>query len=217
MSNIKAITWDFDGVIILSDGVREKGFRQVLAEYSPDDVEKLLKFHRANGGLSRYVKIRYFFENIIKESIQEQRVQGIANRFSAIMRKELIDPMLLNPEWVQTIDHLASKYSHHIVSGSDGEELKYLCKGLGINHYFKSIYGSPSPKGDLIKKVMNEGCYGRDNMVMVGDSINDYDAAKETGIGFIGYRNKSLILLGPYLTELSSLDLFIKEKYSFKI
>lgn len=70
MSNrIKTIFWDFDGVLMNSNAVRDKGFELVLADYPKDQVKQLMDFHQANGGLSRYVKFRYFFENIKFKSI----------------------------------------------------------------------------------------------------------------------------------------------------
>ena len=61
---IRVIFWDFDGVILNSNKVRDKGFETVLSGFPKEEVDKLLKFHRQNGGLSRYVKFRYFFEEI---------------------------------------------------------------------------------------------------------------------------------------------------------
>lgn len=59
--SIEIIFWDFDGVIMDSMKVRDEGFKIVLKDYPSDQVEKLMEFHRNNGGLSRYVKFRYFF------------------------------------------------------------------------------------------------------------------------------------------------------------
>lgn len=70
---LENIIWDFDGVIVESNHIREKGFRKVLESFPENQVEELLVFHNNNGGLSRYVKFRYFFENIRKEEISSPR------------------------------------------------------------------------------------------------------------------------------------------------
>ena len=62
---IKTVLWDFDGVIIDSMKVRDWGFEEIFKDYDQELIDKLLAFHRKNGGLSRYVKIRYFFEELI--------------------------------------------------------------------------------------------------------------------------------------------------------
>jgi 5'-3' exonuclease len=75
LKKYKIILWDFDGVIMDSNAVRDLGFERVLADYPKDSVAELMKFHHQNGGLSRYVKFRYFFEKVLKEEITEEKIQ----------------------------------------------------------------------------------------------------------------------------------------------
>ena len=93
--NFKILLWDFDGVIIESNLVREAGFREVLNSFPKNQVEDLINYHNLNGGLSRYVKFRYFFEQIRKEPITSEEVDDLAYQFSKIMMKLLINPDLL--------------------------------------------------------------------------------------------------------------------------
>ena len=93
---IKVIFWDFDGVLMDSNAVRDLGFERVLSAFPKEQVDQLLAFHQANGGLSRYVKFRYFFENIRGEPITEEEILVWAERFSGIM-KELPKQVKLNP------------------------------------------------------------------------------------------------------------------------
>jgi beta-phosphoglucomutase-like phosphatase (HAD superfamily) len=98
---IKNILWDFDGVILDSMKVRDWGFREIFKSFDNDKVEALLKYHTLNGGLSRYVKIRYFYEEILEKEITEKEVLEYANAFSVLMKKELINPSNLILESVQ--------------------------------------------------------------------------------------------------------------------
>jgi beta-phosphoglucomutase-like phosphatase (HAD superfamily) len=61
----KNVIWDFDGVIIDSMPIRGQGFEEIFKDFAAVHVEELMRYHRANGGLSRFVKIRYFFEVIL--------------------------------------------------------------------------------------------------------------------------------------------------------
>jgi phosphoglycolate phosphatase-like HAD superfamily hydrolase len=151
MKIIKNILWDFDGVILDSMKVRDWGFREIFKSFDNEKVEELLKFHTLNGGLSRYVKIRYFYEDILGKELTENVVLEYANAFSVLMKKELINPNNLIVDSVQFIRDNYNKYRFHIVSGSDQEELRYLCKELAIDHYFLSIHGSPTPKNQLVR------------------------------------------------------------------
>ncbi len=191
MSN-KVFFWDFDGVLMNSNAIRDRGFIEVLKDYPDNEVKKLLEFHQLNGGLSRYVKFRYFFEKIRKESISDTDIKGWALRFSIIMKELLVDPTLLIEESVAFVKKHHANYPMHIVSGSDGNELRYLCDQLGIAKYFISIHGSPTPKKQLVHDVLNFHQYKKSDALLIGDSINDYEAAEFNDISFYGYNNPAL-------------------------
>src|SRR5690554_5157430 len=179
MTIINTIFWDFDGVILDSMKIRDLGFEKTLATYPTEQVEKLLEYHNQNGGLSRYVKFRHFFEEIRKEKITEEKIQELASKFSSIMLDLLIDESLLINESIEFIKNNHQKYNFHIVSGSDGVELNKICKGLGIDKYFLSIHGSPTPKTKLVADLLDKHKYDKDFCILIGDSINDYDATIE--------------------------------------
>ncbi len=186
------IFWDFDGVIMDSNAIRHKGFELVLKNFPKEQVDELLKFHNKNGGLSRYVKFRYFFEQIRGEKITEKEVNEWASSFSKIMLEHLINPALLIDEIIVYIEYFHSKKEMHIVSGSDGNELRQICNSLGISKFFKSINGSPATKIELIETIISKYSYNRNYCILIGDSINDYDAARSNGIRFLAYNNKEL-------------------------
>lgn len=192
MSKYKEIIWDFDGVILLSDAVREYGFRKVFENHPKEQVEKLVNYHFQNGGLSRYIKIRYFYESVLCQPITEEQVNIHAEEFSVIMREALTNKKLINKEWLALMEHIGSKYVHSIASGSDGKELNYLCEELGISDNFKFIYGSPITKKDLVKQIIKDSDFHASEFILIGDAINDRDAAEANNIDFIGYHNDSL-------------------------
>jgi len=203
MSIPEVIFWDFDGVILNSMPIRDKGFLHIFKEYPAEKVAQLLDFHHQNGGLSRYVKIRYFYEKILQEPISEEKVMVLAQEFSHIMRQELANTELLIEDSLNFIKKYHSEKKFHIVSGSDEKELQFLCKELGIADYFVSIHGSPTPKKELVSRLIQAHGYSVENCVLIGDSINDYEAAVQNGINFWGYNNEKLRNLGLYIDKLS--------------
>ncbi|WP_373056161.1 HAD family hydrolase [Zunongwangia sp. H14] len=188
----KIILWDFDGVIVDSMAVREKGFWETLSNFPKEQVDKLITYHKKNGGLSRYVKFRYFFEEIRKEKADEKEVDKLSAEFSEIMRKRLVDKNILIDEVVNFIRNNHENFKMHIVSGSDGEELRFLCRELGISSYFISIEGSPTPKIELVENLLIKYKYKKEEACLIGDSINDKEAAERNEIDFVGYNNTEL-------------------------
>lgn len=190
---IKNIFFDFDGVILDSMGVRDYGFKKIFEKYGTNsNIEEFLDYHRINGGLSRFHKIKYFFKTYLNEEISEEKVLELANDFSEIMRKELTNKKYLIHETVNFIENNFQKYNMYIVSGSEQNELRYLCKELELENYFKIILGSPIHKNDLVKNILIEEKLNLKECILIGDSINDYEAAIANKINFYGYNNESL-------------------------
>jgi HAD superfamily hydrolase (TIGR01549 family) len=189
---IKTVLWDFDGVILDSMKIRDWGFRVIFKDFDKNNVEKLISYHNLNGGLSRYVKIRHFYEEILKMEINEEKVLEYAEKFSVLMKIELINPKNLISESLLFIKENYNKYNFHIVSGSDQKELRFLCKELKIEKYFITINGSPTPKNNLVKNLLKNYKYNIQETCLIGDSLNDYEAAKINHISFLAYNNDEL-------------------------
>ena len=54
---IKAIIFDFDGVICESVNVKTIAFKKLFADY-PEHQDRIVEYHLVNGGISRYEKLR---------------------------------------------------------------------------------------------------------------------------------------------------------------
>tara|TARA_B110000211_G_scaffold231439_1_gene293045 strand:- start:2501 stop:3118 length:618 start_codon:yes stop_codon:yes gene_type:complete len=189
---MKNIFWDFDGVIIDSMKVRDWGFRELFNRFNQDEVNQLIRYHNDNGGLSRYVKIEYFYNNILGKSISKDEIQKYALIFSKLMRNKLVDPNYLILDTISFLQKNYKKYNFHIVSGSDQEELRFLCDELNISKYFLTINGSPTSKNDLVFNLLDLFNINRSDTCLIGDSINDYEAAVINDISFFGFNNLKL-------------------------
>lgn len=203
---MKTIFWDFDGVILDSMSVRNFGFEEIFKDYNKADVEALLIYHISNGGLSRYVKIRYFFNNILKQEITDQEVLAFASSFSSIMKKELVNKNNLILSTVNFIKNNYSNYKFHIVSGSDQEELRFLCEQLNISKFFLTINGSPTHKNELVNQLLKTYTYHPNNCCLIGDSINDLEAADVNNIAFFGFNSE--VLKQKKVNYINSFDAF---------
>ncbi len=198
---IRNILFDFDGVILDSMTIRSYGFRKIFEKFDDELIEKLLRYHNNNGGLSRYIKIKYFYNKLLGKEILEKDIQNYANNFSEIMKKELTNKDYLIADTLEFIKDGFKEYNLHIVSGSDGEELRFLCKELGVSNYFKSIHGSPTHKNELVESVLFDNDYVEKETILIGDSVNDYEAAEANNIDFYGFNNPSLTGLSKQYLE----------------
>lgn len=196
---IKNILFDFDGVILDSMKIKGDGFIELFKKYPQNSLQALEAYHYANGGISRFEKIRYFFNSILHKPISDQKIADLAEHFAQIIAKRLFERNNLIDETITFIQDNYLHYNCHIVSGAEHQELNALCNHFGIAHYFKSIEGSPTKKSELVHTLLQTYHYHPDETILIGDSINDYKAAKTNHILFSGYNNQELKVLGRYI------------------
>jgi len=186
---IKNIIFDFDGVILDSVPIKTEAYRKLFYNYNEKHVSKLVNYHELNGGISRYKKIKYFFNELLNEEILDKEILNYANKYSILTKKELSKKKYLIEDTVNFIKKNYKNYNMHIASGADDNDLKYICNSLGLSKYFLSIDGSPTIKSDIVEEILNKNKYDTAETILVGDSINDYGAAENNDIQFYGYNN----------------------------
>jgi len=205
---ISVIIWDFDGVIIDSMEIKGRGFVELFSGIKYKEANEIIKYHYDNGGVSRFEKIKYFYNRILGVSITEEHLMLMSDKFSRIVKSQLSDKSHLIGDSVDFIRDNYSNGSFHIVSGSEHNELNLLCSDLDLDRYFISIDGSPTAKEILVKNVIRDNFYKKENVILIGDSYTDFLAAKENGIRFYGYRNEDLRSISyKYIDRFSGVNL----------
>ena len=175
---------DFDGVILESVDVKTEAFRQLFS-FSPDNVDKVVSFHVENGGMSRFDKIQYIYDNILCESLNKDKYEYLCNRFS-----ELVLDGVLNSKYVTGSENFLKSFSKHtslfLVSATPISELMHIVTQRDLLDYFEGIYGAPRPKTECIQEILCLTDCSKKDAIFVGDALNDYKAAKMAGVRFIG-------------------------------
>ena len=80
---------------------------------------------------------------------------------------------------------LKDGYVLFIVSGTPEEELRVIVQHRGIGFYFSGIYGSPPVKKEHLERILASYDLSPKEVLYVGDSRSDYEAAKDTGVNFV--------------------------------
>ena len=187
----KNLVFDFDGVLVESNEIRFNGFRYLFKGFPKTQVEELVAYAKANGGVSRYEKIVYFFQKIRGETITEERVQNLAAQFSDIVWRDVVEAEPVKGS-VEFLEKNLPKLNFALVSGSDQAELRMVCRERRIDHFFKIILGSPVKKKDNIARLLKDLGWRSEETVYIGDSSNDLEASEDNCIDFIG-RDSGLV------------------------
>lgn len=181
---IKAIIFDFDGVITESMGIKENAFLFVYRDY-PEHRDEISALHRTHGGMSRFEKFEIIYRDILRKPYNKRVESALNKNFSEYVYEQVIKC----PYVAGAKEFLAKYYKNFlffIVSGTPEEEMRRIVKEKKINTYFKEVFGSPPKKGELCKKILADYKLYPNEVIMVGDSIDDYEGAKEAGVQFIG-------------------------------
>ena len=117
----KNLIFDFDGVLVESNDIRIEGFRRLFQDYPENEVSQLMSYVEINGGISRYVKIRYFFEVIRRESLEIEDLQSWANRYSKLVKEKIIQAESVIGS--NFFSNYGKRFQSAIVSGYDQAEL----------------------------------------------------------------------------------------------
>ncbi|MCH7659997.1 MAG: hypothetical protein IH933_05275, partial [Euryarchaeota archaeon] len=79
---VDAIFFDFDGVILDSVELKEIVFRNIICRHAPEQVERIMQYYWKNGGISRLVKFRWIWQNILGRSLDDAGLETLDQEFS---------------------------------------------------------------------------------------------------------------------------------------
>jgi HAD superfamily hydrolase (TIGR01549 family) len=181
----KAIIFDFDGVIADSNSVKTKAFVELFKGYPEHIKESIRKFHLQNGGMSRFDKFRYIYNTFLKEPLSDERFEELCGSFNRLV----IGGVIKAPLFKGVLEFLRKKqglYDMYIVSGTPQDEIRKITQKRDLDKYFLGVYGSPRSKKELIEDIMGRKNYKPEEVIFLGDSINDYEGAIGAGVEFVG-------------------------------
>ena len=184
--NWEAVFFDFDGVILDSVHVKTEAFAKMFRKYGTDIEKKVVEYHLENGGISRFEKFRYYYENLLNKDITDKELKQSGEVFTKHVLKGVLESPFIDGV-MDTLKQLKSnKIPAYIVSGTPDEELDYIVEKKNLSSFFNEVHGSPRQKSEIIDHILKDNNYKSDNCLFIGDATSDYKAAGETGVCFLG-------------------------------
>lgn len=180
---IKAIIFDFDGVILETVDVKGWAFKELFKDYSAYG-ERILAFHYENGGLPRENKVRHILKEFLGLPSDDATVELYCDRFSKLVFQRVVDSPFV-PGALETLQALKGLISMFIVSGTPHEEINRIIDVKGLRAYFQGVYGSPEIKDVWTRKILVDNGLTPEEVIWVGDALSDWRAAVKYGIRFI--------------------------------
>lgn len=181
---LKAVIFDFDGVLAESVNIKTEAFKRLFEKEGTDVVDRVIVYHLEHGGVSRFEKFKYIYKEILRRTLSDEEFSSLCERFEELVLSAVMSAPEVNGA-SECLRKLQGKVRLFIVSGTPQDEMRLIAKVRGIGHYFDGIYGSPETKTELVRKILDTYNLKADEVVFIGDAMTDYNAAKETGTGFI--------------------------------
>ena len=188
MKKYKSLIFDCDGVILNSNKIKTEAFRKTLQKYNLEAIDEFIKYHKENGGISRYIKLENFLKNILPKYDKNFRFNKSELKILLENYSYQCKIALFNAEVTKDLSklrELSGNIPWLIVSGGDQIELREVFNKKGLAEYFNGgIFGSPDTKKDIIKREISNGIIQLPSL-MLGDSKLDHIAAESNKLDFL--------------------------------
>lgn len=180
---IKNIFFDFDGVLAESVHVKTQAYYELYLPYGKKIAEEVVNHHRANGGMSRFIKFRLYHKVYLGENIEKSKVDELSRKYSDLVVKKVIEADEIPGAKDFLIRHY-KKCNYWIITGTPTEEIKEITRQRNIYKYFKEHCGSPTKKTEWTEYLIEKYNLKRNETLFLGDAMSDYQAAKESNLNF---------------------------------
>ena len=185
-SHLHAVFFDFDGVIAASLEVKKEAFATLFAPFGKEVQEAAVRYHVDNGGMPRHSKLRYCMEQIAGQSIDEEALTNLVERFATLVFEAVVAAPLLD-NVMSTLQALQqARIPAFVVSGTPEEEMQAIIKRKQLAPFFSGVFGSPRHKSEIVRKVLHEHAFSPSCCLFIGDALADLKAAKDNGLAFLG-------------------------------
>ncbi|NQU57627.1 MAG: HAD family hydrolase [Rhodospirillales bacterium] len=196
--HFKTIAFDFDGVILESVAIKKDAMAALFADH-PQHLDAIISIFERYGGISRYIKFDMIFRDILKTPLGPADRDAMGQKYSALV----VDKVLACPFVPGAREFLEAHYQStplFVISGTPDAELKQIVSERGLAPYFQGVFGSSRSKPDIIRSLLADQSHGAEEMVFIGDAMTDFEAARETGVPFVGRTVENLLSPFPKST-----------------
>lgn len=180
---IRVIVFDFDGVIIDSESIKQDGYRLMFSDFNepvPEDlVQHAREIHR-DGDVGRMIIIEEILNLLGKKDNLKLYVERYAHSVGEVLKN-----IPINPEAATILNVLHGKYPLYINSLTPNPELNTIVNRLAIRDKFIQVLGAFQTKVENLKYIGSLEGVAPDEILFIGDSAGDETAALTYGCKFL--------------------------------
>jgi HAD superfamily hydrolase (TIGR01509 family) len=185
MRSVRAIVFDFDGVVVDSEPLYEKAEKKLFAKYHICPGEEIWK--RIKGLSEKIFLILLRDEYGIDVSIEELQVYS-----RQYLREVFARDLRYVPGFVEFFKQIKPRYKNGLVTSTSWDLLDWIFRHTAIRNDFQEIVtvddtanGKPHPEPYLL--IARRLGVQPGEMLVIEDSINGIESARAAGAFTIGF------------------------------
>ena len=181
----KTFVFDFDGVLADSVKIKTEAFAELYKPYGMKIVNKVVKHHCANGGMSRFEKFKFYHEEFLDIILNDDSVLKLSKKFSNIVVERVIKSNEIPGAYDFLEAYCINNKKCFINSATPIDEMKEIIYHRKMSKFFISILGSPNSKNDNLNEIFLTDSLPSET-IFFGDASSDFYAASVANCEFIG-------------------------------
>jgi len=181
---LRAVVFDFDGVILESMDLKVRVFRDLFGA-PPDAQERIARLYVAMGGMPIAVQLGRVYDEILGRPLSDADGDRLDREFRRRVDEGIAQCPFV-PGMPAFLERRAPEHELFVVSGVPEEDLRAQVRDRGLTHLFRDVRGAPVAKPAHLAELLAARDWARHEVVFVGDARYDWQAAAENGVAFIG-------------------------------
>jgi len=180
----QAVLFDFDGTLVQSNQIkRDMLFLVARTVGSTDDVfRKILTDHPRHDRFDLY---RELLTQMKYDGDLDTKVKELSGLYGDLTTSAISKAPEI-PGAAGFLTEFSSQIPMYINSATPEASLRNTIEERGWAEFFRGVYGRPKSKNDIFKLVQDETGLPANQILFVGDSVQDLESARDNGCPFLG-------------------------------
>lgn len=178
----RVIVFDLDGTLIESDAVKTRAYYDIFPPAAAPVVEAAIRADRYE---NRFARIARILRGVSGSEPPQAEVDRLAKAYNDICETHQ-STCAERAGASRVLSRLAASLSLYVCSGTWEESLVRVVKARGWQGHFRGVFGGPRKKTENLARVAQDARAAWGEMLVVGDTRDDKDAAEAKGCRFWG-------------------------------
>lgn len=200
---IDCVIYDCDGVLFDSLDANSRLYNHIVTSVGrhPLVQEELWYCHTH----TVYEAIKYLCKD---DGALEKKALEV---LKTVDLRDFIAYLKMEPNLIETLAALQERNIRRAISTNRTTTMKHIMDKFDLSRYFDMVVTAldvkhPKPHPESVEKILQALNLQRDKVLYIGDSEVDRETAHSSGVRFIAYKNKDIVVDGFIDNHLGLLD-----------